>query len=483
MRMKTSVPSWSVVLFLATTCAAAPPAVQLSGKERPDLVLRRLDGTAVRLEEFRGQVVLLDLWATWCEPCRHSLPFYGELYRAHQARGFTVLGVNLDENEDALRDFLHKVPVPFPVFRDPQAEGPRALGATAMPMAYLLDRTGVIRWRHAGFQRGDEPLLQNQVLSLLGEGRPLTSLERPVMGTLFRVSLRADDSPETRKALEACFEIFERVDRSMSEWKASSPLSEVNRRAGGPPVQVPDQLFALLQTARQVAEQSDGAFDPTWAALWGLWKFDGSNIVPGNEEIARRLPLVGWKDLELDPTARTARLRRPGMALGLGGIAKGYALGLAADELRRRGLHDFLLNAGGQILASGQKERGLWRTGIQDPRGEPGDYFCTLEVGDASVSTSGDYEHAFIKDGMRYHHLIDLRTGRPARSVRSATVIAADPTLADAYSTGAFVMGPQKALSFARERGFELLLVDDEGRVSMSDGLAARVKLLHPPRP
>lgn len=135
--------------------------------EPPALALRLLDGAPVQLEAYRGQVVLLDIWATWCEPCLASLPFYRELHASLRDRGFTVLAVSIDEDADAVRDFLSAHPVPFPTLHDPSASVPRALGATAMPTLFLIDRAGAIRWRHGGFERRDAELIRREVMRLL----------------------------------------------------------------------------------------------------------------------------------------------------------------------------------------------------------------------------------------------------------------------------------------------------------------------------
>jgi thiamine biosynthesis lipoprotein len=311
---------------------------------------------------------------------------------------------------------------------------------------------------------------------VLGEPAAWPEDVRPVMGTAFRVLIRGEEGPAARGAIEACFQIFDRVDRTMSEWREDSPVSEINRQAGIAPVRVPEELFEILKASRRVSELSHGAFDVTWAALRGLWRFDGSNRVPSREEIAARVGLVQWEDLVLDPEAKTVFLRRKGMALGLGGIAKGYALDQAAAELRRRGFPDFLLDAGGQVYAGGSKGGEPWRVGIRDPRGTAEDYFASIAVTDASLSTSGDYEHYFMIEGTRYHHIIDPETGMPARLTRGATVLAPSATLADAYSTAAFVLGPERGLAFAREAGFDLVLVDAEGNVVMTDRIREQLK-------
>jgi thiamine biosynthesis lipoprotein len=174
------------------------------------------------------------------------------------------------------------------------------------------------------------------------------------------------------------------------------------------------------------------------------------------------------------------------MAIGLGGIAKGFALERAAAALRERRLESFLLVSGGQVYAAGSRtgREGArpWRVGIREPRGGPEDLFARLELRDGSASTSGDYESYFVAGGVRYHHLLDPRTGRPARGLRSATVVAADAVLADALSTGIFVMGPEAGLALAeRLEGVEAVLVDDDGHVLVTSGLEEELEILHPP--
>jgi thiamine biosynthesis lipoprotein len=218
-----------------------------------------------------------------------------------------------------------------------------------------------------------------------------------------------------------------------------------------------------------------------------LWDFRAPEpAVPPAAEIDRRARLVGYRRVELDEAAGTVRLPEPGMMIGLGGIAKGYALAEAAEVLRGRGLEDFLLVSGGQVYAAGRRsgvgEDRPWRVGVRDPRGGPEDFFALLELADASASTSGDYERYFVADGVRYHHILDPRTGRPARGLRSATVVSADAVLADALSTGIFVMGPEAGLALAaRLPGVEAVLVDGDGGVLVTSGLEDRLEVLHPP--
>lgn len=303
----------------------------------------------------------------------------------------------------------------------------------------------------------------------------------PLMGTVFDVSLPAG-SPD---AFDAVFAILKGVDDTMNEWREGSPLAEVNRAAGARAVAVPAELRALLRRSVQLAALTEGAFEPTWAALWGLWDFKAKEPkVPDAAALQAAVRLIDFHGIAIDDEAGTVRLARPGMKIGLGGIAKGWALDRAAEALRARGIGSFLLSAGGQVYAGGKNGDAMWKVGVRDPRGGPDEFFAVIEVADVSVSTSGDYERFFDKDGVRYHHILDTKTGIPARGLRSATVVAADATLADALSTAVMVLGRERGLALVeRLPGVQALVVDDRGKVGVTAGLGARLHVLRAPRP
>lgn len=308
---------------------------------------------------------------------------------------------------------------------------------------------------------------------------PVTTFQHGVMGTRLEVVL--PDAADAADAAQLVFDVFDDVDARMSEWRAMSPLSAVNRNAGAP-VFVPEELRLVIRRGLSLGERTGGAFDITWAALWSLWDFNAAVAeLPSLPALRAAAARVDFRQVEVDDTHGTVRLKMPGMKLGLGGIAKGYALERAAAELRARGVEDFMISAGGQVFAAGQRGTRSWTVGIRDPRGERGDFFATVSVRDASVSTSGDYERFFIIDGVRYHHILDPRTGLPARGVRSATVIAADPILADSVSTAVVVMGIKAGMALLESfPGVEGLLVDENGKVHATPGVHAT--FVHPPR-
>jgi FAD:protein FMN transferase len=282
------------------------------------------------------------------------------------------------------------------------------------------------------------------------------------------------------------FDVFRDIEARMNEWKPDSPLTAVNEAAGQPiAVKTPADLRALLRRGLEIGALTGGAFDVSWAAMWRLWDFSAEAPRPPEaSEITRRVALVDYRKVELDDAAGTVRLPVAGMKVGLGGIAKGWSLDRAAAALRDKGVKDFTLSAGGQIFAGGQKDGRPWRVGIRDPRGAPGDWFAVVQASDTSVSTSGDFVRFFVHDGVRYHHILDPRTGRPSQGLRSATVVTADATLADALSTALMVMGYARALALvSRLDGVECVLVDAQGKVHVSAGLSDRLVTRHPPRP
>jgi len=304
------------------------------------------------------------------------------------------------------------------------------------------------------------------------------------MATTWQVTLPERASPAVAAAAaEECFALFRRLDFELSEWQEGSPLSAVNRAAGERPVAVPGELYSLVERSLEIGRETEGAFDISWAALWGLWDFRVAEPrVPAASAIAERRALVDSRRVILDSEARTIFLPLTGMKLGLGGIAKGYALERAAALLAERGFDDFLLVSGGQVYARGTRGGRPWQVGVRDPRGERDEIFATLPLAGGSLSTSADNESFFVVDGVRYHHILDPQTGWPTKGLRSATVLAADPTLADALSTAVMVLGRERGLAVAARLGVELLAVDDQGELVTTPGLAARLNLLHPPR-
>ncbi len=316
-------------------------------------------------------------------------------------------------------------------------------------------------------------------------GVEVTYERRNIITMSTRLDLMLPAGPGADSATEKVREVFEQVALRANEWRPESPLSAVNTAAGGAAVAVPADVRALLHKGLRLGERTGGAFDVTWAALWGMWDFRAKESRPPDPaESAKRITLVDWRAVEIDDKAGTVRLKRAGMKLGLGGIAKGWALDRAAEALSSDGVGTFMMSAGGQVRVAGGRSGRPWRVGIRDPRGSPSDYFAIIELSEGNVSTSGDYERFFIYKGLRYHHILDPRTGQPARDLRSATVLAASGTDADALSTAFMVMGRHRALALvAADATLEAVLVDNKGKVHVSAGMDDKLRILHPPKP
>jgi thiamine biosynthesis lipoprotein len=307
-------------------------------------------------------------------------------------------------------------------------------------------------------------------------GLLLLSETRPQFGSLATVTVVTADPRLARVGIEAAFAQLDRVDWAMNEWRPDSPLTALNEAAGRGWTALPGDLCAALAAAKDGAERTGGRFDPTWAALSDLWRFDGTGKVPPGPVLRARCPLVNHRALLLRPrgSACEARLERAGMRVGLGGLAKGWAVDAAARALRALGIGDFLLQAGGDLYAGGSRGGEPWRVGIRDPRGD-GSALASLDVSDRAFSTTADSEHFFVEGGRRYHHVIDPRTCAPAPGTRSVTVLARTAVDAEILGKAAFIAGGRGALDLARAWGAAVVEVTASGEVLASPEIAGRL--------
>jgi thiamine biosynthesis lipoprotein len=319
---------------------------------------------------------------------------------------------------------------------------------------------------------------------------------RSYMGTLFRIVVALRGNPKTevgrqelrdsrRAAVEAVRSAFRevvRLEALLSEYVASSAVSRINQAAVALPtkaVKVTQEVFNLLHKSLQLNRQTEGGFDITFGPLSGLYRKPTKGRkarLPTAIELRRALSLIGTKLVALDYDKNTVRLKRAGMRIGLGGIAKGYTVDSVVAILRAKRLTGFIVDGGGDLYVSGRHPDRAWRVGIKDPR-KPSTYFASLPVQDSAVVTSGDYERYFMHGGKRYHHILDPRTGRPATGLSSVTIVAPSATLADALATGAFVLGPRRGFALVKKFSkVECLMVTTSGTVLVTPGLRSRVK-------
>jgi FAD:protein FMN transferase len=278
---------------------------------------------------------------------------------------------------------------------------------------------------------------------------------------------------KTLPAINAALDRMQAVDAKFNSRNPGSPVYAFNVQNA--PI-TDREILDVVTLALQIAKDTDGAFDITVEPLIELWGFYGdSPRLPGPEEIQNCLKRVGYSNLVLSDTQ--LKKKKADVKIDLGAIAKGYAIGQAAKVLRDQGVTSALIDAGGDIYALGTKASELWKVGIRNPRGDKISGY--LEVQDLAVMGSGDYERFFERDGKRYHHIFDPKTGYPAAGLSGTTLVHPDPTVADAWNTAVFVLGPEKGLDLVEKiPGMEALMVTTSGKVIYSSGLAHALKAI-----
>jgi thiamine biosynthesis lipoprotein len=291
---------------------------------------------------------------------------------------------------------------------------------------------------------------------------------RMIMGTSVEVTVSQTDSQRAEEAMAAAFREVERIDLLMSHYRQESELSQITRHAGEKETLVSPETLEVVERALYFSRLSGGAFDITIGPVFRLWNFREGKI-PDEKSLQENLKKVDYRKIKTDRLKSSVYLESRGMILDLGAIAKGYAVDRAAAVLRKEGIENFLVAAGGDLTVSGAKENGVpWTIGIQHPR-LPSELIAKLRPAQAAVSTSGDYNKFFLKGGERYHHILTPSTGLPARECQSVTIMAPSAMDADALATSTFVLGPEKGFALLeRLPDVHAIIVDRRGSVLLS---------------
>ncbi|MBM3259072.1 MAG: FAD:protein FMN transferase [Candidatus Sericytochromatia bacterium] len=265
------------------------------------------------------------------------------------------------------------------------------------------------------------------------------------MGTLWTVEVRAEHPSQ---ALDKAFAEIRRLDGTLSTYKADSEMSALNRDAGGPGVLLSAETRELVGRAVAHARNSGGAFDPTVGALMRAWGFRTQDYrVPDEATLQAARSRVGFRHLHLEASGRI-RIDKAGVELDLGAIGKGFAVDRALSILRQAGATAGRVDAGGNQGVFGPPPIGtVWQFGIRHPRREAA-LLGVLALASGSISTSGDAERGFWRDGVRYGHVVDPRTGQPVRDCLSVTVTGPSAEVADALSTTLYVLGPDHGIPY-----------------------------------
>lgn len=290
------------------------------------------------------------------------------------------------------------------------------------------------------------------------------------MDTVMTVTVYGTGARQAALDAEASVEA---LDRRLSIFSSISAFAQFNDSGSA---SLSQEDAELLSAVLDLSRKTGGVFDPTVQPVVDVWGFYGEEpAVPDAGALAQALSLVGWEHLKLDSRLLTSDLA--GVKLDLGGVAKGYAAGLVARQLKDAGVQSAVLSLGGNVQVIGARPDGKdWTVAITDPFGS-GQYAARLQVRDTAVVTSGPYERYFLEDGVRYHHILDPETGFPAETgLASVTVVCEDGAVADGLSTALFVMGPEKAADFWRsgEYAFDAVFILEDGTIQITPGLEGR---------
>lgn len=298
------------------------------------------------------------------------------------------------------------------------------------------------------------------------------------MGTLVTVTAVAPTRRLAQAATTAAFEEIHRLELLLSTWIPASELSRVNAAAGKGSVRVSTETLVLIRHAMEVAEMTEGSFNIAVGPALDAWNVTEQSRVPSEADLDRLKPLVDLRAVHADIGAETISLDKPGMRIDVGGIGKGYAADRAVMAMKKAGALAGVVALSGDIKTFGRLPGGeKFPVGIQHPRRE-GTVLAWVELEDEAISTAGDYERYFEKDGVRYHHILDPLTLHPARDCQSVSVIAKEGVWADGLDTGIFVMGPERGMNLIEQlHDVEAIIIDRSGQVHISSGLRHRVRL------
>lgn len=293
-----------------------------------------------------------------------------------------------------------------------------------------------------------------------------------IMGTLIEITAYGE---KVEPAIEAAFDRMREIERQVGR-DETSDVSRLNTGAGGSEIQVGQDTWKILSLGTQYWELTNRAFDLTVGPLVDLWGFGygGEGSFPAPDQIKTSLSKIGMEKLLLFPETKAAKLAKAGMSITVGGIAKGYAVEEAVKVLRARGVQNAMVNGGSssiKVIGPGAPNRG-WRVGIEDPRHQ-GKILGVIQLNSGeAIGTSADNKRFFIKDGRRYSHIIDPRTGYPAtKGIALVTVITDDATIADLLTKALFLNDLDWSINFLKQQHLKAILVNTDGEIRTTPGL------------
>jgi thiamine biosynthesis lipoprotein len=291
-----------------------------------------------------------------------------------------------------------------------------------------------------------------------------------IMGTNIHVELWSDSAQQGGDAIQAVMGEMQRINQLMSPYIETSELSELNHHACDTPITVSKELFELIALSVELAKETDGAFDITFASVGYLYNYRDKKK-PEKDQVENLLEAINYRHIKFDVDVHSIFFAHRDVKIDLGGIAKGHAVDNAIDILKKRGIKHALVTAGGDAKMLGDRRGQPWMVGIRDPRHKD-KQTVVLPLADIALSTSGDYERYFEQDSKRYHHILSPKTGTSAYEVQSVSIIGQRSTLNDALSTAVFVLGVQKGLDLLNHTpGYDGIIVDNQRKLHYSSAL------------
>lgn len=301
-----------------------------------------------------------------------------------------------------------------------------------------------------------------------------------LMGSRFDITLVAQDSLTAETNIDRVIAEVTRIENLISDWKADSQISMVNKNAGIAPVKVDAEVFALTERAIALSKMTNGAFDISFAAMDRIWKFDGSMTeMPSPDAIKKSVEKVGYQSIILDPKQSTIFLKRKGMKIGFGALGEGYATDRCRDMMLAKGIKAGIVNGSGDMSTWGKQPDGRdWVVGITNPMHND-TIFAVLPLRESAMVTSGSYEKFVVFNGKRYSHIINPSTGYPATGLISVSVLGPSAETANGFSTSLMVLGKEAGLKLIKKHPqYSYILITDEGEIISSSQLALTMRKL-----
>lgn len=443
--------------------------------EIPKVIVTAVDGGTFLLDPAKiTKPTLVVFWATWCAPCLREIPALKKLHEDYPEL-IDIIAISVDSDRNKAKSFVDTQKLTYRNLVDDNGKVGELFGVVRTPTLFVVEPQGKIIASGSRLSALTRPLL-SMIKKTPGTTTPSITRDAVLMGTEISLVVLSSDNNAANSAIDAALAEIKRVEDLMTDWRESE-LSTINQTAAQKAIKIDGEILFLVKKSIEMSELTAGAFDISYGPVGALWDFTKKEGTPPDDEaIQSALKLVGYNHIQLNANDSTIFFKKPGMRIGLGGIAKGYAVDRAIKVLEKKGMKDFALRAGGDLAVRGTNKGELWRVAIQSPR-DKSKNFAVLPISNGAVATSGDSERFFMYKDKRYAHIIDPRTGYPADKCQNVTIIAKKGYYADALATAVFILGPIQGMKVVESLpDTEGVIIDASGNIHVSSGLAKKAQ-------